>query len=334
MARPADRRWIALVVLALLAVALWLTSGPPAPAPTPAGSFAFAALGDAPYYWWEDVKFRQVRTSLDQHDLAFVIHVGDIFWRPCTDRHYEAVRDTFNTLRHPVIYTPGDNEWTDCWERPSGGFAPLERLGALRRIFFANPGTSLGGRRLTLESQSSTPAFSEFVEHTRWAHAGVTFATVHLVGARNGRQPFPGRTPDDDAASTRRTNAAAAWLTDTFAAAAIAGASAVVVAFHGAPGFNLPADNRERQLYEPFLETLEVEAEKFGRPVLVIHGDAHEYIVDHPLKRQTTGQVLTNLTRLMVPGSPDVGWVRVVVTPGPTTTFATESRVVPRFKYW
>ena len=334
MARTADRRWIALVAIVLFGAVLWFTSGPPAPASTPAGSFAFAAFGDAPYYWWEDIKFRQVRTSLDQHDLAFVIHVGDIFWRPCTDRHYEAVLETFNTLRHPVIYTPGDNELADCLLKPSGGFSPLERLGSLRRIFFANPTTSAGRRRLTLESQSSRPDFAEFVENARWSHAGVTFATVHLVGAQNGRKAFPGRTPDDDEAVTRRTRAAAAWLTETFAAATSTSASAVVIAFHGAPGFNLPADNRERQLYEPFLETLEVETEQFARPVFVIHGDDHEYIVDHPLRRQTTGQVLQNLTRLMVPGSPDVGWVRVVVTPGATATFATESRVVPRFKYW
>jgi hypothetical protein len=44
--------------------------------------------------------------------------------------------------------------------------------------------------------------------------------------------------------------------------------------------------------------------------------------------------VLDNMTRLQVPGSPDVGWVRVVVKPGPDTTFALENRVVPFWKVW
>ena len=331
--RP-DRRWIALALVAVLALTLWFTSGPPAPTPTPPGSFAFAAFGDAPYYWWEELKFRQVLRSLDQHDLTFVIHVGDIFWRPCTDRHYQAALDRFNGLRHPVIYTPGDNEWTDCWERGSGSFAPLERLQSLRRIFFANPGVSAGLRRIPLDPQSAIPGLPEFVENVRWSHAGITFATVHLVGSGNGRTKNPGRKPEDDAEITRRTEAAAAWVKETFAAATASGAPAIVIAFHGAPGFDLPADNQHRQLFEPFLEALEVETERFGRPVLAIHGDDHEYTVDHPLRRRTTGQRLENFTRLMVPGSPDVGWVRVVITPGATATLSPDARVVPRWKYW
>ena len=331
--RP-DRRWIALAVVAVLAVTLWLTSGPPAPTPTPSGSFAFAALGDAPYSWWEEVQFRQVLRSIDQHDLTFVIHVGDIFWRPCTDQHYQAVLDKFNRLRHPVIYTPGDNEWTDCWERGSGSFAPLERLQSLRRIFFAHPGASAGLRQIPLDPQSAIPGLPEFVENVRWSHAGVTFAAVHLVGSGNALENFPTRKPEDDAAARRRTEAAATWTRETFAAATASGASAVVIALHAAPGFDLPIGNPDRLRYEPFLEALEAETERFARPVFAIHGDQHEYTVDHPLRSRTTGQVLQNFTRLMVPGSPRVGWVRVVVTPGATTAFSPDARVVPRWKYW
>ena len=334
MAPARRRRWIVAALIAALAAVGWATSGPPVPTPTPPGTFAFAALGDAPYYWWEELKFRQVLRALDEHDLAFVVHVGDIFWRPCTDRHYRSVLDQMNRLRHPVIYTPGDNEWTDCWEPGSGGFAPLERLESLRRIFFADPAHSLGGRRLPLVTQSSSAAFAPFVEHARWSHAGLTFATAHLVGAANAHKPFPGRTATDDEAASRRTEAATAWLKETFAEAHAAAAPAVVLMFHGAPGFDLPVDHQHRQRFEPLLETLEVEAERFNRPVLVIHGDDHEFTFDQPLLRRTTGRRLPNVTRLMVPGSPDVGWVRVVVTPAPNATFSASVHVVPRWKYW
>jgi hypothetical protein len=56
--------------------------------------------------------------------------------------------------------------------------------------------------------------------------------------------------------------------------------------------------------------------------------------VDHPLLRRTTGRGLEILTRLQVPGSPEVGWVRVVVTPGVEAPFTFEKHVIPAWKYW
>lgn len=47
--------------------------------------------------------------------------------------------------------------------------------------------------------------------------------------------------------------------------------------------------------------------------MLLIHGDTHEYTVDHPLRRAGTGEALENFTGLETYGSPDIGWVRVVV---------------------
>ena len=126
---------------------------------------------------------------------------------PCTDAHYRTALDRFNGLRHPVVYTPGDNEWTDCWLPGSGSFAPRERLTSLRKIFFADPHQSLGGRRVPLRTQADHREFSEFVETVRWSHAGVTFATVHLLGSRNGQRPFPNRTAADDEEVQRRTEA-------------------------------------------------------------------------------------------------------------------------------
>ncbi|HEX6200407.1 MAG TPA: hypothetical protein VF150_09095, partial [Thermoanaerobaculia bacterium] len=144
---------LGLAVVAALAAAYAVTRGPAAPRPSPPGTVSFAVLGDAPYYLWEGLQFRMVLDDLDAHDLAWVIHVGDIFWRPCTDELYLRSLAWFEGLRHPVVYTPGDNEWTDCWEAASGGFDPLDRLERLREIFFADPTRSLGGRRIPLVSQ-------------------------------------------------------------------------------------------------------------------------------------------------------------------------------------
>ncbi|MGH9197722.1 MAG: hypothetical protein ACRD1T_18515, partial [Acidimicrobiia bacterium] len=264
-----------------------------------------------------------VLQDLDAHDLSLVINVGDIFWHPCTDKMYRRSLNWFNALRHPVIFTPGDNEWTDCWESGSGSFAPLERLDRIRQIFFAHPTRSLGGRALSVDSQE------EFVENARWSHQGYIFATIHLVGSRNGLKPVPGRTAADDAAVKRRTEAATAWLRETFAEARNRNASGVILAFHGNP-----FEERSVARFEPFVTALEEEVEQFPKPVLAVHGDDHTYTVDHPLVRRTTGQRLENLTRLEVPGSPEVGWVRVVVAPGRPSPFTFEGHVVPRWKYW
>src|SRR6266516_2892034 len=159
------RTWIVIaavaVVLGALAIVIGRGGMPPA-APTPPGSFSFGVFGDAPYSADEELQYPILLKHIDAHDLRFVVHVGDIFWRPCSDEHYAEVLRHFNQLHEPVVYTPGDNEWTDCWERDSGGYAPLERLGRIRQIFFANPNRSLGAKPMPLLSQGG-----EFVENAR-----------------------------------------------------------------------------------------------------------------------------------------------------------------------
>lgn len=300
-----------LAVVLILAAIFLATAGPPKPLATPAGSLSFAALGDAPYYKWEELRFRTVLQDLEQHDLGSVIHVGDIFWRPCTDDHYRLAFERLDRLRHPVVLTPGDNEWTDCWEPGSGAFEPLERLASLRRIFFAHAPPLPGFERQT-----------EYVENARWQQQGVMFATLHVTGSQNGT----GRTPEEDRAAWARLDASIAWMRETFAKAA--NAPAVVLAFHAAVALEQPKGSQWRKPYESFITALEEEAARYGKPVLLIHGDDHEYLVDRPVPR------LPNLTRLEVPGSPEVGWVHVVVTPRAASPFTFSQRVVPNWKYW
>lgn len=313
------RQGLALAGVALaLVAAVILTRGLDPPAPNPVGTFSFAVMGDAPYDWFEERRFRLVLQDLDAHDLSSVISIGDIFWRPCSDAMYLRARGWFDGLRHPVFYTPGDNEWFDCWERGSGGFVPQERLARLRGIFFEPPARSLGGSRIPVVSQT------EFVENVRWADHQLVFATVHLIGSANGWRRFPGRTAADDEAARRRTEAAVSWMRETFSAATAAGAPAVVIALQGNP---FDDESKDREPFQPFPVALQEAAARFGRPVLTAHGDQHRFIVDRPLP-------IGNLTRLEVPGSPDVGWVRVTVTPGAPNPFGFERRVIPAWKYW
>jgi hypothetical protein len=326
--------FLILVVLVTSGIA-FLYNRPARPVPEgPPGSFSIAVLGDAPYYAWEEIQYRRMLRQIDASDLEWVLHVGDIFWHPCTDDMYRSRLAWFRSLRHPLIYTPGDNEWFDCHETGSGAYAPLDRLNRIRQIFFADPTKGLGGVEISLASQGGTSSYGEFVENLRWEHRGVVFATVHLIGSRNGMRPFPKRTPADDAASTRRTEAAIEWMRAAFAIARQRQARSVVIGFHADPRFELDAEEPDRKVFEPFMTVLADEAAEFSGPVLLAHGDGHEYTVDHPLVRRSDGHRLANVTRLEVPGSPQVGWIRVAITPDAPDPFRFDAYIVPRWKYW
>lgn len=319
-----ENRGLSPVLLLFFAVLAGCALQPPSPQ-----AFAFGVMGDAPYNEREEAQFVAMMGRMSAEPLEFVVHVGDFKAgsEPCTDALFERRRAQFDASAHPFIYTPGDNEWADCWERGSGAFAPLERLDAIRRIFFADPARSLGATPMPLESQGGREPFGEFVENARWTYRDLVFVTVDMPGSRNARAPFPKRTPADDEASKRRTDAAAAWARATFERARSAAAPAVVIAFHANAGLEEPAADSYRQAFEPFLSALAEEAARFEGQVLIVHGDGHEYVVDHPLP-------LANVTRMQVPGSPRVGWVSVNVTPGLRPSFAFEEHVIPRWKYW
>ncbi|MEQ1775541.1 MAG: hypothetical protein ABL891_17330, partial [Burkholderiales bacterium] len=155
----------------LIFTLLWYFAGHAA-----AQSFTFAAFGDAPYTESEEAQFIGVIAEMNRAPLAFAIHVGDLksSWTPCTDALFLRRRDEFALLHHPLIYAPGDNEWTDCWRAAGASDAvrnPVERLQQLRRIFFAD-GYSLGQRKIALQRQNAA-----FPEHARWEYGGVMFAT-------------------------------------------------------------------------------------------------------------------------------------------------------------
>src|SRR5271154_5783471 len=80
-------------------------------------SFSIIAFGDMPYFLPDDfVRFENLIQSVNQQNQAFNVHVGDIKSSntPCTEDYYQKIYDYFNEFKKPLIYTPGDNEWTDC----------------------------------------------------------------------------------------------------------------------------------------------------------------------------------------------------------------------------
>ena len=263
--------------------------------------FTFAAFGDTPYTDEEESRFPGMIAEINREKLAFVIHVGDFKsgWSPCTDALFLQRREQFALFHHALIYTPGDNEWTDCWQAPFAADAtrdPLERLQKLRYLFFADNHT-LGQNKLALTRQSAS-----YPEHARWEHEGIVFATLNVPGGGNNK-----RMPEEFVA---RNQATQAWVSAIFGHARAEGRRAVVLAMQANP---FGGDGRAGASYAGLMHTLTRETLNFKGEVLLIHGDTHRFRMDQPLYDAPSKRFVRNFTRLEVFGYPFMNWVRVRV---------------------
>ena len=93
-----------------------------------ADSFRFMAIGDMPYH--APALFDQLIQRINAQPVRFTIHVGDFKAGStlCDDQTFDKVYRQFMAFDQALIYTPGDNEWTDCHRKNNGGYDPLERL--------------------------------------------------------------------------------------------------------------------------------------------------------------------------------------------------------------
>ena len=241
----------------------------------------------------------------------------------CDDEVYERMRGLFDRFEAPLVYTPGDNEWTDCHRADNGGYDPLERLAQLREIFYPSPVMSLGRMPMRVESQGAEVPFTKFVENTRWEKNGVWFATIHVVGSNNNLQRNQAAVNE----YIERNAANLSWMGSTFALAMKSGAKAVVIAFQADPWFHLDGREDQRSGFSDTVAALKSHAVKFGKPVLIIHGDQHRLLIDKPL--QQSGRLIHNATRLMVYGDREVHGVLVTVDPDDVDVFGFRSITVP-----
>ena len=260
-----------------------------------AQSFSFAAIGDVPYGPLSELT--AVTDTLNKNKLAFTIHVGDIKSGSsvCSDEIYLAVREQFERFSQPLIYTPGDNEWTDCHRISNGSYDPLERLEKVRGIFFSNK-NSLGKKPLALQVQSDEARFMLFMENRRWHQNKFSFATLHIVGSNNNLQPdLP-----SSIEFNLRNEANIAWMRETFAKAQARGDLGVVFAMQ-ADTFYTDGKESDNTGFKSWLAAFQEEALRWNKPVLLIQGDTHVLKVDHPVTN-ADGTRLDQVTRVVVQG--------------------------------
>jgi hypothetical protein len=338
------------LLAATVLIAAGLTSAATIADDTRNDRVTIAVFGDWPYsQFLLDNASRLIDSVNDDPEVSLVIHVGDIHSgsMPCTSAGIlppipssnpgwnQKIYYQFQQSGMPVVYTPGDNEWTDCHKtKESKSGAPLNELASVRDLFFARLGHTLGSQDTEVLSQAqyfdpAHPEDADYVENVMWEDAKVIFVTLNMPGSNNDKLAWTNgfeKQPDHDNEVKNRTAADIRWLQGAIAEADHRNAKAVVVALQadmwdpaalavGGDGLNG---------YTTFVQELAKRAVQFGKPVLLLNGDSHLYEVDFPLAdpNSTTGQIhhaaaAPNLMRVTVQGSTNAPaeWLRLTIDP-------------------
>jgi Calcineurin-like phosphoesterase len=289
--------------------------------------FSFALIGDMQYNAEEEAKFPNLIRDINRSDVAFTVHDGDIKSGSsrCDNELFTRRFNEYQTFVAPFILVFGDNEWTDCHRPAAGGFDPIERLQKLRELFTQGD-RSLGQRTLRLTRQSNDPQFSQYRENVRWVYRNVTFVGLNIPGSNNNF----GRTPEADAEYRERNTATIAWMKQSFEQAKRLNSPGILLIIQANPGFELAPTNPECTGYNDFLAALEAETIAFKKPVVLVHGDSHNFRIDKPLRGKVSQRRLENFTRVETFGTPDVHWIRAQVDPRDPNVFHFEQRIVQK----
>lgn len=287
---------------------------------------AFGLFGDMPYSHWEREQLPDLIAEMDSEDLAFVVHDGDIKngSSVCSDEVLRDILGVFQASRHPLVYVPGDNEWTDCHRNNNGGYDPLERLGKLRELFFASD-SALGQRPMKLERQSRAPAFASYRENVRWETGGALFVGLNLPGSENnysGTTRGGGPVPEFIA----RSAANRAWLAQAFAKARAKRLVGIMIVIQADPDFEDVDAGRPRAGYREFLTQLREETQAFAGQVVLVHGDSHRHQINQPMTDPVSKEVISNFTRVETFGYPFFGWIKASVDAADPQVFRFSAR--------
>jgi hypothetical protein len=279
-----------------------------------ANTLTLAVYGDSPYGTTptDTAEFDASPAFIDSINadpkVDLVLHAGDIHSgkQYCTEAYDASIADLWTRFKDPLVYTPGDNEWSDCHKAGEGGNVldghgnpvayangnPAANLDLVRSTFFAEPGVTLGGRTKHVVSQAQAfdpahPSDANYVENVRWEESQTLFVTVNIPGgSNNDADNWYGapRTAQQTQEIADRTGADLRWLDAAFAQAGADGVGSVVV-MGQADMWDLDGKAPSHIAnYDPFIANLAAHTQAFGKPVLLFEGDSHTYRSDNPLQ--------------------------------------------------
>lgn len=327
---------IAITLAMLLPMAAPAASKSTKPATDAPAAFTFTVIGNVPERAEDVAPARALLDAIDAEHPAFVVHLGNLKGRDesCSDTLLEARHDLLDSLITPVIYIPGDHDWSDCQRPAAGGFDPVERLLRLRELFYPDDNT-LGQRAMTVMRQSDQAKFRSYRENTRWTTNDVLFVTLNVPGDNNNYKIAGGRNGEYE----DRLEANRQWLARAFAVARQRKMAGVVIMMQADPLFEDGWERRRapnlfdgllrRRSHDGYLalkRQLRTLTRDYDGAVLLIHGASQTFMLDRPLKDENS-RPDSHVMRARTFGSPVLDrWLEVSVTPGHSPLFHLRSR--------
>ena len=303
-------------------------------------AYSIGLWGDLPYSAEQAAVIPNLIADMNSQDLVFAAHDGDLRQGSgspnCANGNiYTNAALFFGSIHAAAIFTPGDNDWTDCDRKSLGadGRNSLQELDKERAFFFSTPYTlgqtpfrqevqatplckgfgtanaNSGANSDTSKTQTATYIDGPCVENRRWIVGTVMYATINIQGSCNNLcDDYP-----DPVEYAARNAAGIQWMKDTFATAVAQNCVGVMFITQADPGFDdtdatraptrnantLVEDDAQKLTdgFHDFLAALRAQVIAFGKPVAYVHGDSHYFRVDKPLL-DSTGKRVTNFTRV------------------------------------
>lgn len=310
------------VTVALLAAAAVASTAPASADPAPKAKDHFAVIGDVPYGADQVARFPAWVSEINAATPEFTVHIGDIKNGSslCSDAYFAGIKDVFDTVENPLIFTPGDNEWTDCHRVNNGAYDPLERLDRLRTTFYPEPGRTLGEKTRKIEADTA----AGYPENVQWREDRISMAAIHVVGSNDGTVPWTGRTtatPEQLAEQKARMASALRTVSATFDDARRRQDRAVAI-FLQADMFDptWSPTFADVSAFRPLVQLLIDESNAYDGQTYLFNGDSHAYNDDRPLAPGSKWLSLygvrgsSMLERITVDGSNNnTAWLEVTV---------------------
>jgi hypothetical protein len=224
--------------------------------------------------------------------------------------------------RHPLIFTPGDNDWTDCHT----GTPAVDPAGAAEGhsgASFYGEARTLGQKTFPVKRQGGGTAHGKYVENRRLGARRQSSSSRCTWSAATTTWGAP---PESDAEHAERNAANIAWMKQAFEAAEQGKHKAVVIFTQANPYFEdrWPAGRRSlNRIDGPAVRNLPDSAPSWSPSSSRSRRSSARcssctatrttFRVDKPLFDTASGRILENLTRVESFGSPYVHWVRIVV---------------------
>ncbi|MBA2471351.1 MAG: hypothetical protein H0V41_03575 [Pseudonocardiales bacterium] len=322
-------------------------------------AYEVGLFGDMPYADFGRAQYPNVIDDMNRARLAFSVFDGDSKngKEPCyADSHTHALSDQtpemavadatnpdiykyalnlFGLFHDPVVYLPGDNDWTDC-DRPKTLYGKVsdsnDRLAYERALYYPTD-RSLGQRTIAQIRQSAA-----YPENVRWSRGPVTYIGLNIPGSDNNFAvatadgKLPDGPPAQGQAEYKARNAAnLEWLRAGFDAAKAAHSKGVMIVI-------------QADMWDPtatvthFADTkaeLARQSIAFDGKVILVNGDSHSFEMDKPLTDATTTpagfpdpKVIENFTRVTTFGEVQNHWVSATVDPKDPNVFTFHQHLV------